>query len=144
MNYNDEHKYDDIINMPHHVSKKHPQMPPLDRAAQFAPFAALTGHDSAVKEEARLTDQKILLSIEQIQEINYILGLIQEVYPTPIEAKITYFQEDPTKEGGAYLSKVCEIKRIDEYERRVIFTDRTYIRIEDILDITCSLVSNVE
>lgn len=137
-------KYDDIINTvwPRPTSRK--RMSLHDRAAQFAPFAALTGHDSAVKEEARLTDQKILLSIEQIQEINYILGLIQEVYPTPIEAKITYFQEDPTKEGGAYLSKVCEIKRIDEYERRVIFTDRTYIRIEDILDITCSLVSNVE
>lgn len=137
-------KYDDIINTvwPRPTSRK--RMSLHDRAAQFAPFAALTGHDSAVKEEARLTDQKILLSSEQIQEINYILGLIQEVYPTPIEAKITYFQEDPTKEGGAYLSKVCEIKRIDEYERRVIFTDRTYIRIEDILDITCSLVSNVE
>lgn len=137
-------KYDDIINTvwPRATSRK--RMSLHDRAAQFAPFAALTGHDSAVKEEARLTDQKILLSSEQIQEINYILGLIQEVYPTPIEAKITYFQEDPTKEGGAYLSKVCEIKRIDEYERRVIFTDRTYIRIEDILDITCSLVSNVE
>ena len=137
-------KYEDIMDLKWPKTTTRKRMSLHDRAAQFAPFAALTGHDSAEKETARLTDHKIILSSEQESDMNYVLGLIQEVFPTPVEAQITYFQKDPLKDGGAYITRVCEIKRIDEFEKRVMLTDRSYIMIEDILDIRCGLLKDIE
>ena len=116
--------YDDIINLPHPVSKNHPQMPLRDRAAQFAPFAALTGHDAAIKETARLTDERLELSEEVIAQLNEKIN-------------ITYFIPDAKKAGGSYVTCSGIVKKIDEYEHTMIMTDQTVIPIEQISDIKC-------
>ena len=133
-------KYEDIIDTvwPRATTRK--RMSLQDRAAQFAPFSALTGYEGAVKETARLTDHKLHLSSEQASELNYKLGLIQDLYPTILEVQITYFKKDPLKEGGVYVTKICEIKRIDEFEKRVLLCDGNSIGIGDILEIECSML----
>ena len=115
---NISHKYDDIINLPHHVSKKHPQMSLHDRAAQFSPFAALTGHKAAINETARLTDEKQILSEDVIAKLNEQLNLIKENIGTNPIVTITYFVPDDRKSGGAYISqyRCCkENKRIQSH-----------------------------
>ena len=96
------HQYDDIIDLPHHVSERHPQMPMIDRAAQFSPFAALTGYDAAIVETARLTDEKRELSEEQKQEINRQLNALQARIKTDPTVTVVYFEADSRKAGGAY------------------------------------------
>ena len=110
---NVSHKYDDIINLPHHVSKKHPQMSLHDRAAQFSPFAALTGHKAAINETARLTDEKQILSEDVIAKLNEQLNLIKENIGTNPIVTITYFVPDDRKSGGAYIStyRCCKENR---------------------------------
>ena len=127
--------YDDIINLPHHVSATRPRMSMIDRAAQFSPFSALTGHDSAVKETARLTDQRIELSEDMKNEINDRLLFIAERKEENPEIEITYFKPDEKKEGGAYITAFGSVKRINEYERVVIMNDGTKIQIDDIISI---------
>ena len=134
---NISHKYDDIINLPHHVSKKHPQMSLHDRAAQFSPFAALTGHKAAINETARLTDEKQILSEDVIAKLNEQLNLIKENIGTNQTVTITYFVPDDKKSGGAYISHTGVVKKIDEYNHTVILTDKTVIPIEQISDIKC-------
>ena len=129
---NISHKYDDIINLPHHVSKKHPQMSLHDRAAQFSPFAALTGHKAAINETARLTDEKQILSEDVIAKLNEQLNLIKENIGTNQTVTITYFVPDDKKSGGAYISHTGVVKKIDEYNHTVILTDKTVIPIEQI------------
>ena len=129
------HKYDDIINLPHPTSKKHPRMSLYARAAQFSPFAALTGHEAAIKETARRTDEKLMLSDEVIAEINVKLNLIAETIGTQQLVRITYFVPDNKKAGGAYISYTGCVKKIDEYEHTVIMEDKTVIPIEQISDI---------
>lgn len=128
-------KYDDIINLPHHISQKHPQMPIMDRAAQFSPFAALSGHGAAIIETARLTEEKIELDesmkIALSDRLQIILDRLKE-YP---EIAITYFQPDTKKDGGAYITVVNTVKKIDEYERIVVMTDGTAIPIDEIISI---------
>ena len=108
---NISHKYDDIINLPHHVSKKHPQMSLHDRAAQFSPFAALTGHKAAINETARLTDEKQILSEDVIAKLNEQLNLIKENIGTNPIVTITYFVPDDRKSGGAYISNTGVVKK---------------------------------
>lgn len=124
-------KYDDIIDKPHHVSKKHPHMSNYDRAAQFSPFAALTGHDAAVKETARLTERRIELDESEKQlideKLQYLTGLQQP------EAEITYFQPDVMKDGGSYPVKRGGIKKFDLYRHVVVMEDSSEIRIDDIV-----------
>ena len=127
--------YDDIINLPHHVSATRPRMSMIDRAAQFSPFSALTGHDSAVKETARLTDQRIELSEDMKNEINDRLLFIAERKEENPEIEITYFKPDEKKEGGAYITAFGSIKRINEYDRVIIVNDGTKIQIDDIISI---------
>lgn len=128
-------KYADIIDMPHHVSRKHPHMSNYDRAAQFSPFAALTGHDAAVKETARLTDSRIELDESEKNVLNDKLQYLQhEMYRSP-ETVITYFEPDIYKEGGAYVSKTGVVKKIDIYRKVLIFQDRTEIKMDDITGI---------
>ena len=100
--------------MPHHVSASHPRMSLQDRAAQFSPFAALTGYDAALKEKARLTDQFIELDEDRKQEINRQIGYLQQHLSEPITVKITYFEPDTRKEGGAYNVLEGCVRRIDE------------------------------
>ena len=124
--------YDDIINLPHPNSAKHPRMSMIDRAAQFSSFAALTGHGAAIEETARLTDRRIELTEEEKTVLDEKLRLLLE---TGGEGMITYFLPDERKDGGACVTKLGTIKKIDPPEGRVILTDHTPIHIEDILEI---------
>lgn len=113
-------KYDDIINLPHHVSLTHPHMSRLDRAAQFSPFAALTGYDAAIKETARLTDKKVELGEYELEELNRTLLELSDHISQHPQVMVTYFEPDKCKEGGAYITVSKEIKRIDEMRKPFI------------------------
>lgn len=121
--------YDDIINLPHHVSKKHPQMSMLDRAAQFSPFAALTGYGDAIDEAARVTEAQIELDDSERQEIDRVL---REAYETGSPVEVTHFVPDERKAGGAYVVTAGVIKAIDPVSRVVEFQSRVKIRIDSI------------
>lgn len=138
------HGYDDIINLPHHQSAVRPHMSNYDRAAQFSPFAALTGHDEAIKETARHTDQKIELDEYTKEDLNGRLQIIRENLGKDVEVRITYFQPDEKKSGGTYLDVTGCVKSIDEYEKKVVFTDKTKIPIENISRIESELFLGME
>ena len=129
------HRYDDIIHLPHHVSPTRPRMSVADRAAQFSPFAALTGYDAAVKETARLTDEQIELDENSKTILNEKLQMILERLGEQIEVQITYFRPDSRKSGGAYVTATGVVKKIDTYERSVIMADGTKILIDRIYEI---------
>lgn len=139
MEYN--HKYDDIINMPHHVSKKHPQMSLYARSAQFAPFAALTGYEEAVKETARETENELDIDDELKAILDDKLQLIIEQKDNKPEVSITYFVKDKKKKGGAYITKTGIVKKIDSYNQILSLADNTEIPIKDIIDISGKLFS---
>ncbi len=126
-------KYDDIINLPHYVSPTRQKMPIADRAAQFSPFAALTGYEDAVEETARVTDKQIEMSEEAKASINRKLRIISD-HPG-MQICVTYFKPDERKSGGEYLTFTGKAKHIDEYERKLVFDDKTSIFIDVILDI---------
>ena len=132
----------DPINLPHHQSATRPHMSNYDRAAQFSPFAALTGHDEAIKETARLTDRKIEIDEYTKDDLNIKLQIIDDNPGT--EVTITYFQPDEKKSGGAYLTVTGCVKRIDEYEQTVVFMDRTAIPIDQISEIESELFRGLE
>jgi hypothetical protein len=136
--------YDDILHLPHHVSEKHPPMSRLDRAAQFSPFAALTGYEAAVEETARLTDRRIELDEGEKEAIDQRLTLVQERLPVPTEVTIIYFIPDKKKAGGAYVSVSGTVKKIDDYVRAVVLSDGTNIPIDDILHINGKLFDGIE
>lgn len=98
------HEYDDIIHLPHHVSARHPQMPPEERAAQFSPFAALSGHEEAIRETARLTEDCALLDEDRREELNEQLLVLREREDREPEIAVTYFRPDVRKSGGAYVT----------------------------------------
>ena len=125
--------YDDMLHLLHHVSEKHPRMSVHDRAAQFSPFAALTGYDAAVQEAARLTDRRIELDEGEKAAIDQRLTLVQERLPEPTEVTITYFLPDKKKAGGAYVNATGTVKKIDDYERTVVLCGGTSVPIDDIL-----------
>lgn len=129
-------KYEDILNLPHHVSKTRPQMPMSDRAAQFAPFAALTGYDSAIRETGRLTDEKIELDEEALTALNMRYQLLMNVLDDEPEVTITYFQPDERKAGGKYVSAVGTVKKVDDFERRIIMQDGTKIPMDDVYNMS--------
>ena len=131
--------YEDIINLPHHVSKTRPQMSMLDRAAQFSPFAALTGYDAAIKETGRLTDEKIEMDEDRKAVLDMKQAYLIEMLDEQPEISITYFQPDTKKSGGAYVTVTGNLKRFDEYERLLILTDGKKIPIDDIADIESDL-----
>ncbi len=124
--------YSDIIDMPHHQSDKRPHMSLQDRAAQFAPFAALRGYDEEIIETARLTDERLELSNEDMSLLNERLHLIIDNIKSKPEASITYFVPDEKKEGGAYITVKGNVRRIDEVERIIHLTDNTKISIDDV------------
>ena len=128
--------YDDIINMPHHVPTTHPQMSMHDRAAQFSPFSALTGHGDAVKETARLTDEKLELTEDEISALNQKLNFLTEHAEDRPEITVEYFVPDERKSGGAYITVTGNFRRIDEYSQSIIMTSGEEIPIKDIHVIT--------
>lgn len=135
--------YDDIIKLPHHVSVTHPHMSAIDRAAQFSPFAALTGYDSAIKETARLTSERVELGEYMKDALNDRLQIIADRIKERPEIEITYFQPDAKKKGGAYVTAVGSAKKIDEYERVIIMTDGTAFPIDEIISIDGQIFESI-
>lgn len=123
--------YDDIIDLPHPTSERHPRMSMANRAAQFSPFAALTGYEAAVKETARLTDSKAELTEEE----KVVLDAKLQLLLPGMEASFVYFQQDNKKEGGTYLTAAGMVKRIDSCAREVILASGQKIFIDDIIGI---------
>lgn len=135
--------YDDIINLPRHVSATRPHMPAIDRAAQFSPFAALTGYDAAIRETARLTDERMELDEYMKDALRDKLQIIADRIQEHPEIAITYFQPDTKKNGGAYVTAVGSVKKIDEYERVVAMTNGTAIPIDEIYSIDGQMFETV-
>ena len=127
--------YNDIINNPHHTSKTRKRMSQSNRAAQFAPFAALTGYDAAIGEAARLTETRIELDDKTKEILNMKLSFLKDHIMDRPYVTITYFVPDPKKDGGAYVDYNGNIRVIDEIKHSIIFTDRTTISIDVIYDI---------
>ena len=119
-------KYDDIINLPHPVSKRYPRMPLAERAAQFSPFAALTGYESVISETARLTDKRLEL------DENRKLSALASSLPEKPEVTITFFKKDSRKEGGKYITLTARLKKIDATAHTIVLTDGVTIPIADI------------
>lgn len=137
-------EFDDIINMPHHISAKYPQMAMKDRAAQFAPFAALVGYESAVMETARITDSKTELGEYEIDILNRKLLMIAELSYIRPEITVTYFRPDELKAGGAYITESGCVKSVDRYERAILLTDGRRISIGDISDISGDIFGSAD
>lgn len=128
-------KYDDIINMSHHKSTKHPQMTMAGRAAQFSPFAALTGHGEAIKETARLTDERIELDESVKAAIDEKLQFIEESIKNKPVISVTYFEPDERKEGGEYITETSAINKIDRYAGCLVMQSGEIIPIDEIIEI---------
>ncbi|MCR4924413.1 MAG: hypothetical protein K5931_10445 [Lachnospiraceae bacterium] len=127
--------YDDIIDLPHHVSKNHSHMSIYDRAAQFSPFAALTGYDQVIEEEARITETKIV-DEGKLLELNEKLNYINDHIKEEAEAMVTFFIPDVKKEGGSYCRKTGIIKKIDVYDKILYFKDGEGIDFDNIYEIS--------
>ena len=132
---NDIHRYDDIITLPHPISKKHPRMSIENRAAQFSPFAALTGYDAIVEESARLTESRSELDEQQKCALDEKLRFLRDKISENPTVSIVYFQPDLLKFGGEYLRHSAKLKRIDPTEGSLLFLDGKKIPIEDIYEI---------
>lgn len=138
------HEYDDIIDLPHHVSATRPRMSMIDRAAQFSPFAALTGYDAAIKETGRLTDERIELSEESRATLDRKQQLLMDNLADRPEVSLTYFVPDERKSGGAYVTVTGIVKKVDDYQRLLLLTDGTKIPLDDILDLESELFHGLE
>lgn len=125
--------YDDIINLPHHVSASHPHMPNIDRAAQFSPFAALTGFEGAIEETARLTDDLRDITDSEKEELDAALAEIMRDPEPKAAVRITYFVPDARKDGGEYVTETVRIRRVDSNTREIVTTDKRRIAIDMIL-----------
>lgn len=128
--------YDDIINLPRHVSDHHPHMSMSDRAAQFSPFAALTGYGDLVDETARYTEERPTLTESEREELDAKLQqFLLNSWPGT-QLSVTYFLPDEKKEGGSFQIGTGAVKKIDQFSQEIIFSDGDRIRIEDVLDLT--------
>lgn len=127
-------KYEKIMKMPHHVSKTRVSMPRIDRAAQFAPYSALSGYEDAVVESARLTDKKIDLDEDEKERINMTLVSLL-CAPPDTRVSVTYFSPDKRKSGGAYITAIGEVGRINEYTKEIILIGYSPISFDTIIDI---------
>ena len=134
-----EMNYDDIINLPHHESRRHPRMSMLNRAAQFAPFAALTGYDDAIEETSRLTDRMIDLDSDVKVDLDRTMALLRSILDDSgslPQVTSTFFIPDVYKDGGSYNTIKTRVKSIDDVERCVILPDGQKIPISNIVDMT--------
>lgn len=127
--------YNDIIDLPHHVSATRPQMSMMDRAAQFSPFAALTGYDSAIKETGRLTDEKIEMGEEALNILNMKFQILVDCLDDEPVVTFTYFKPDDHKSGGAYLEVTGTVKKVDDFERLIVTQNGMKMPMDDILNI---------
>ena len=125
----------DIINLPQHVSRNHPQMPMMARAAQFAPFAALTGYDAVIHETARQTDKQVELEEYDNERLNRIFSELMDSLEEHPVVTVSYFKPDEHKAGGAYVTVTGQLKKIDTYEQLMVMEDGTAIPIGNIMDL---------
>ena len=144
MQNNDIHRYDDMIDLPHHVSSKRPQMSLYDRAAQFSAFKALAGYEDCVTEAARLTGERIELDDASLSLLNGKMQILQDEIKSRPNITVTYFVPDKKKAGGEYVSVSGSIKRIDEVERTIIFSDGKTIQVDDVIDLQSELFAELE
>ena len=135
-------KYDDIINLPYEKSKTHPHMSNSDRAAQFAPFAALTGYEELIKETARVTEKKILISSEKKIDISNKLEYISSLKDNDVDITIIYFVKDKTKSGGKYVEETTKKIKVDTYHKTIRFNS-SVVKINDIFDISSKLFKKI-
>ena len=134
--------YDDIINLKRPISK-HPKMSLYQRSAQFAPFAALTGHEGQVKETARLTDRRIELDEEMKLILDLKIQVIKEMLSDNPEVEITYFIPDTRKDGGKYETIINNVKKIDSYNEHIIMQNNLKIEIKEIININSNIFKNI-
>lgn len=139
-----EDNYDDIINLPHHVSKTHPRMTMYQRAAQFAPFAALVGHDALIAESARLTDEEVEMGDGVASELNRKMAYLNVRLQDHPVVTITYFIHDLKKSGGEYRTATGNVRKLDEYDGALTMTDGTIIPFTSILDINGEIFNDME
>ena len=128
-------KYDDIIDLPHYVSETHPPMSRADRAAQFSPFAALTGYDAAVWETARVTERRIELDEGVKAELNARLNCILEHLSEHPQVSLTYFVQDEKKSGGAYRTVTGTVRKLDSFAKTLTLTDGTVVPMEEMVHV---------
>lgn len=140
----DDHRYDDIINLPRHISAVHPPMPVADRAAQFMPFAALTGFGDAIEETGRLTDERPELEEDAIESLDGKLQYLRERVGNHPEISVTYFKPDVRKAGGAYVTAAGRIKKIDFYGRVLVMEDGTGIPMNSVVGMEGEVFSGLE
>lgn len=136
--------YENIINLPHHQSSTRKRMSNYDRAAQFAPFAALTGHDEAIKETARLTDDYFEMGEDRQIELTAKIQLLKDKLDEHPEITVTYFIPDEKKSGGSYADKTGTVRIIDEYKRKLVFYDGDRIDIDRVIDFKGNIFSILE
>lgn len=137
-------QYNDIIDLPHHISTTRPRMSMLDRAAQFSPFAALTGYDAAIKETGRLTGQRIELTEECRAVLDRKQQVLLENLTEHPEVSVTYFVPDERKSGGTYVTVAGRVKKVDEYQRLLLLTDGTRIPLTEVLELESNLFRELE
>ena len=129
-------KYDDIINLPHHESKNHPRMSRTNRAAQFAPFAALVGFSESIKNSEEILDNYVELSEDRIKEIEQSLENIMAKIKSNPQVEVTYFEKTKDNNQGKYLKFTGKIKKYDEFDKKIIFTNKKTILIKNIYNIS--------
>ena len=129
-------KYEDIINHAHHISTAHKQMTMYNRAAQFSPFAALTGYDDDVKEAGRIVGKEKLLGEDQIEKLNSTIAWLKEHSKEKPLVKVTYFVPDKRKSGGEYKNEELNVRLVDEVQKFIAFTNNRKISLD--------LITNIE
>lgn len=137
-------KYDTILHLPHHVSEKHPPIPMEERAAQFSPYAALTGFGAVIDETRRLTAPRHTLSEEALSHLNRQYQLLLKHLPERPEITLTYFQPDAKKDGGAYLTMTGRVKKVEAYEQRLVLEDGTVVAMENIMSMEGKVFAEME
>ena len=128
--------YRDIIDLPAPVSSRHPQMPLQNRAAQFMPFAALTGYGDAIEETARVTDEKLELTEDELLILDQQLAELRPLLSQRPEVTFVYFEPDARKEGGAYITRKGIVKKIEDYGRSILLEDGTVIPMDALRELT--------
>lgn len=136
-------KYDDIINLKHHISKNHQQMTMENRASQFSPFSALEGYETSIIETTREVDKKINLCEEDENILNNKIKILDDNIKLKYDVKIKYFIKDSFKDGGEYLWVIDKIRKIDKVNREIILENKQRIKIDDIINIE-SVLFNIE
>ena len=136
--------YEDIVNLPPHISKRHPQPTMMDRAARFAPFAAITGYEEMVLEEARVTEEWVDLTESALEQLNERFVILREHLSVQPEITITYFEPDQRKAGGAYVTHTGNVKRIDLYEHLLVMASGKKIRIESVCKLDGEIFNGIE